>query len=324
MRPLTDEILHGIYRIEVPLPRNPLRAINCYLIKGDGRTLIVDTGMNREECRTALRDGLRELGVDLAKADLLITHMHADHSGLVSDLVAEGATPYCSQPDAEAINFGLDWDAMLRDAVTAGFSRGQLQQFPDEHPGYRYRARGQVSFRIVREGDVLTIGDYSFRCVETPGHTSGHICLYDPQHALLLSGDHVLSDITPNITGWLGDGSNLEQYLSSLDRIYQLDVKRLLPGHRRPFGDCKERIRELRHHHQVRADQVLSILDEGALDAFHVASMMSWDISYDSFQQFPLAQQWFAVGEALAHIQYLEARGLIRRTSENGTILYSR
>ena len=70
-----------IYRLEIPLPGNPLRAVNSYVIKGGERNLIIDTGMNREECREAIDAGLRELGIDLEITDLFITHMHADHPG---------------------------------------------------------------------------------------------------------------------------------------------------------------------------------------------------------------------------------------------------
>ncbi len=321
---MIDEILPGVYRIELPLPRNPLKAINSYLIKGPGRNLMVDTGMNREECKAALAPALRELEVDLGETDLFVTHMHADHSGLVADLVGQGATPYCSRPDAGIIAFGIDWDSLLDSAAANGFPPEELEQVLPQHPAYRYGSRSAVDLRILGEGDLVSVGDYSFRCLETPGHTDGHLCLYEPHRKILISGDHVLEDITPNITGWLGEENHLAQYLASLDSVYQLEVELVLPGHRRVFGDCRGRIRELKHHHQVRAEEVLAILDAGAMDGFQVASHMTWDMSYDSFQQFPVAQKWFAVGEALAHLHYLEGQGLVGREALDGRIMFSR
>lgn len=319
-----DEILPGVYRIELPLPRNPLKAINSYLIKGPGRNLMVDTGMNREECKAALAPALRELEVDLGETDLFVTHMHADHSGLVADLVARGATPYASRQDAEMIGLGIEWGPMLTAAAANGFPTEELEQVLLKHPGHRYRSKGPVDFRILGEGDLVSVGEYTFRCLETPGHTDGHLCLYEPERKILMSGDHVLEDITPNITGWLGEENHLAHYLASLDRVYRLEVELVLPGHRRVFGDCRGRIRELKHHHQVRAEEVLAILDGGAMDGFQVASHMTWDMSYDSFQQFPVAQKWFAVGEALAHLHYLEGQGLVGREVRDRRILFSR
>ncbi|HJX69139.1 MAG TPA: MBL fold metallo-hydrolase, partial [Dehalococcoidia bacterium] len=79
-----EEILSGLYRIKVPLPGSPLKATNSYVMKGAERSLIIDTGWNREDCMVALVSGLSECGVDPKQADFFITHMHADHSGLVS------------------------------------------------------------------------------------------------------------------------------------------------------------------------------------------------------------------------------------------------
>ncbi|MHB0869158.1 MAG: MBL fold metallo-hydrolase [Chloroflexota bacterium] len=314
---MIEEILPGLHRIEIPLPRNPLKATNCYVIKASDRSLIVDTGMNREECRTALGSGLRELGVDLRNADLFITHMHADHSGLVDDLVAEGARAYCSRLDAEIIVSGVDWDGMLARAASNGFPPEELRQVVEKHPGARYRAGGAVDFTLVGEGDQLTVGEYSFRCVETPGHTVGHLCLYEPNKRILVAGDHVLGDITPNITGWSGQERALARFLSSLDKVYRLDVDLVLPGHRRVFSDCKGRIRELQEHHRLRAEEAVAALEAGPRDAYQVAASMSWDLTYESFDRFPVAQKWFAAGEALAHLQYLYHEGRVQRETRD-------
>lgn len=321
---MIEEVLPNIYRIELPLPRNPLKAINCYVIKARSRNLIVDTGMNREECRTALQLGLRELEIDLGDTDLFLTHMHADHSGLAGQLAPEVSKVYCSQPDADILSSGSAWEAMQRFAALSGFPLGDLQQAIEKHPGYRYGSRGPVEFTLLGDGDTITLGDYSFRCVATPGHTRGHTCLYEPNLRLLVAGDHVLHDITPNISVWSDEGNPLEQYLGSLDKVCQLDVDLVLPGHRRVFRDHRERIRELKHHHQVRADEVLTILEEGAMNAFQVASRMTWDMSYDSFEQFPVSQKWFAAGEAVAHLKYLEEKGLVLREMRDQGIFFSR
>ncbi len=321
---LIEEILPNLYRVELPLPRNPLKAINSYLIRGSGRNLIIDTGMNREECRTALESGLQELEFHLEDTDLFVTHMHADHSGLVSELVARGATPYASRVDGEVISSGIKWDSMLAAAAENGFPQEELEQVVSRHPGHRYRSAGGVDFRFLGEGDTVSAGGYSFRCIETPGHTDGHLCLYEPERKILVSGDHVLEDITPNITNWVGEKNHLQRYLESLDRVYPLEVDLVLPGHRRVFTDFRGRIQELKQHHQVRAEEVLSILDGGTMDGYQVASHMTWDMSYDSFAQFPLAQKWFAMGEALAHIHYLEGQGLVRRQRPNGKLLFSK
>jgi glyoxylase-like metal-dependent hydrolase (beta-lactamase superfamily II) len=86
---MIEELLTDLYRVEIPLPRSPLKALNSYIVKGNGRFLIIDTGMNREECLRPMRSALQKLDIDLNKTDFFITHLHADHSGLVGVLATD-------------------------------------------------------------------------------------------------------------------------------------------------------------------------------------------------------------------------------------------
>ncbi|MDY6933258.1 MAG: MBL fold metallo-hydrolase [Spirochaetota bacterium] len=320
---MTEEILPSIYRIEIPLPKNPLKALNSYVIKDNDRNLIIDTGMNREECMRVMESSLREIGVDLKDTDFFITHLHADHLGLVSSLVTNTSKIYFNQKDIDSIHQGFSWESMLNFANRYGFPKDMLQDALFKHPGFKYGAKGQLNFTILKEGDKIEIGDYQFECLETPGHTNGHLCLYEPNKKILVSGDHILGDITPNISLWTEDENPLDEYMTSLDKVYKLDIDITLPGHRSIIRDCKKRIQELKRHHQKRVDEVLSIIKSGNKDAFQVASNMSWDLTYDSWDQFPTMQKWFATGEAIAHLKFLEERGSIQKEIQQQRIVYS-
>ena len=308
---MTEEILPNLYRTEIPLPQNPLKALNSYLIKGDGRFLIIDTGMNREECMSVMSDSLKQLGVDLKRTDFFITHLHADHLGLVSSLTTDTSTIYFNQPDASVFKDPNLWDKITAFTRTTGLSEDEIEMAMGRHPGRMYRPKGPLDFHILKEDDTIGIGDYLFRCVETPGHTRGHICLYEPNKKIFVSGDHILGDITPNISLLSRDGNPLQAYLESLDKVYPFDVRLVLPGHRTPFTDHRKRIEELKHHHQVRVNEVLSILERGKQNAVQIASQMTWDMTYDSWEEFPVQQKWFATGEAIAHLKYLEEQGKV-------------
>ena len=320
---MIEEIAANLYKVDIPLPRNPLKSINSYMIKAPERNLIIDTGMNRKACMDVMQDGLDKLGVDLAITDFFITHLHADHFGLIGNLATESSKVYFNRPDGEQILSGGTWDDMIEFARVSGFPEDELQAALHNHPGYKYSSQRNMALTILEDGDEISVGDYMFRCVQTPGHTRGHMCLYEPGKKLFVSGDHILIDITPNIQLFSDEDDPLNDYLASLDKVYDLDIDLVLPGHRRLVKNCKERIRELKDHHKHRADEVLSILEEGARNAYQVASGMTWDITYESWDLFPVAQKWFATGEAIAHLKYLEEKGLILKERRDGKIAYS-
>jgi glyoxylase-like metal-dependent hydrolase (beta-lactamase superfamily II) len=320
---MIEEILPSFYRLEIPLPRNPLRATNSYLIKAPERNLMVDTGMNRKACVNAMQEYLRKLRVDLWKTDFFITHLHADHLGLVSNLVTDNSVVYFNQPDLDRLRSVSRWDDMVIFTLQNGFPEDELQEVFKEHPGYRYGFKGDLVFKIVEEGNKVRIGDYLFECIATPGHSMGHMCLYESEKKILLAGDHILTDITPTIQLRSDNENPLKEYLASLGKVNELEVDLVLPGHRSIFRNCKERIQELKHHHERRANEILSILEGGLKNAYQVASRMTWDLDYNSWNHFPLVQKWFATGEAIAHLKYLEDEERVQKEVKEQKIVFS-
>ena len=318
-----EKILPDIYRIEVPLPKSPLKALNSYLIKGEDRYLLIDTGLNRKECKQALFSGLDQLQVDPAKTDLFITHLHSDHMGLAGDVARDSSIVYFSRRDCEMVNNLKRWNLFLSYFRENGFPEAELNKAMEEHQGYRYSLKKDIDFTIVSEGDRIEMGDYRFTCIETPGHSPGHTCLYEADKKILFTGDHILCDITPNITFWPGEDNPLEEYLSSLEKVYPLDVEYALPGHRRAVKNHRTRIKELQEHHKARLNEIISALRDGDKTAFEIAPYVKWDIAHNSWEMFPAPQKWFAMGETIAHIRYLENKGTVRKKTRDGIIIYS-
>ena len=194
---MLTKVAENIYKKEIPLPENPLRYINVYIITGE-KTLVVDTGFNRPECEAALMEALAELGVK--EADLFITHLHSDHCGLISKYGDQGWKIYAGETDGELMNFeagNLYW-RMLDDLfIKFGFPKADFGRNTDIHPGRTWCHTHPVKFTYVNDGDVLEYGGYQFRVIETPGHTPGHMCLYDEANKRLICGDHILGTITP-------------------------------------------------------------------------------------------------------------------------------
>ncbi len=317
------EILPNLYQIKIPLPNNPLKELNSYVIKGPERFLMIDTGMNRKECSEVMHLSLKELKVNLENTDFFITHMHSDHCGLVGTLATATSKIYCSRPDSEVI---LDpasrGDELLDSARAYGFPEDELKNVLARHPGFKYASQGDIKIDLVKGGDDIKIGDYHFKCVATSGHTDGHMCLYEPRKKLLVSGDHILDDITPNISLFIS-GNPLEDYLANLDKVYLTDIELTLPGHRNLIYNVRKRINELKEHHQERCKEILAILRKGSADAYQVATQMNWDIDCPSWEQYPTPQKWFASGEAIAHLRYLEGLGKVSKELINGINIFS-
>lgn len=320
---MAEEIYSNLFRIKIPLPDSPLKYLNSYIIKGGERNLIVDTGLNRDECKTAMMEGLRELNIGLETVDIFITHLHADHFGLLGEMVTENTTVYFNRPDTELIEHWEGFEPMIVYAAKNGFPEEMLRKALSQHPGFKYGTNWIPSLSILNDGDILEAGIFRFTCIQTPGHTQGHTCLYEPGHRFLIAGDHLLDDITPNIQCWSEDHDPLKEYMESLDKVRGLNVDRVLPGHRRLFENYTHRIDELKDHHENRLREVLAILSrETGLSAFEVASKMAWDIVAASWDAFPIAQKWFATGEAISHLRYLENRKTIFRIEEDPVIRY--
>lgn len=319
---MVEQIYKNLFRIEIPLPKNPLKSLNSYVIKGDDRNLIIDTGWNQEECLNAMVKGLKDLKVDLKNSDFFITHLHADHIGLISTIANEENRIFFNKPDAERLKSSTLWEDAINFARVHGFPEDELILALKSHPGFKFGLKWDLPFQFVNDGDEIIVGDFKFKCIHTPGHTKGHTCLYEPQKRIFISGDHVLYDITPTIQLWSDEWNPLKDYFSSLSKVFDLEVELVLPGHRNLFKDIKARINELRQHHKNRLEEIKLILRFEIQNAYQIASKMTWDIIYDSWDLFPVSQKWFGFGETIAHLKYLVDEGIVNKVIENQKSLF--
>lgn len=328
-----DEILPNLFRLKIAIP-SPLEYLNSYLIRGKGRNILIDTGMNTDEVFEDLCEKLDQAGVqpqDLT--DILCTHLHADHVGLVAKLkkVSQARIIFNKIEAGIYQIFVHDFDSYFRDLSALKKANGVpleiIEEIKTAHPGFREPlsrkdlSNPQLS---LQGGEELSLGDYNFHAIWTPGHSPGHICLYEPKRRFLIGGDHILPTITPHVTQE-DEGSNpLADYLNSLEIIEKLDLDFVLPGHEESFSNHRERIEELKeHHNHRRVGEIITELRNQWLTAYQVASRISWDIDYPSWDAFPVFQKWLAVSETLAHLRFLEDRNQVIKTKDDEVYFYS-
>lgn len=322
------EVFPDFFQLRIPLPIPALKHLNAYLIRSEDRYLLVDTGMGSDKAFGELRRQLAEIGVKPENlTEILITHFHIDHVGLVPRLrKLSEASLVVSAKTLEALQrFEQTYENMMNMYKVAGIPTELVEQMLRATPGHIHQAVYEElarPSRTLKDGEKISIGDYSFQTVWTPGHSPGHICLYEPKRRLLVAGDHLLPTITPHVTQWSEEINALTYYLDSLEKVGKLDVDVVLPSHEELFKTHRKRISELQQHHRSRATEMLSEIQRQWLTAYQIASRIHWDVEYTSWDRFPLFQKFLAVGETLAHLKFLDEQGRVKKNKRAETILY--
>jgi glyoxylase-like metal-dependent hydrolase (beta-lactamase superfamily II) len=306
-----------LWSIPVPLPNNSLRYVLVYVFETDRGPYLIDAGWNTDEAFGALTKGLDEVGCAVGDVQgVLVTHIHPDHYGLAGRIrQASGAWVALHPADAELIHDRYDEPEELLERVAAALRRmgaPAIDLTPLRNASMPVRSLVDPVFPdvLLEDGARPEVPGWDLTAIWTPGHSPGHLCFYESRQELMLSGDHVLPRITPNIPYHPQAGANpLGDYLASLDKLEPYVVDEVLPAHEYRFDDLHARLEELRQHHRDRFNEVLAILSEGPHTAWEIASHMRWSRSWDDIEGF---MRRAAVGEAMSHLRALQDEGLVQ------------
>lgn len=318
--------MNDLHPIAIPTPF-PVGPVNVYLLGGPEPAL-VDAGPNTDEAMAALKRGLAAHGCAVAEIrHLVVTHPHADHYGLAAWIVAESG--------ARVYSHGYNLALLAHDRAETGRRRAYyahvLQQagvplhvLVGMQGGFSSAARYSQAVEVdvvLDGGDVLTLGASSWEAIHTPGHARGHMCLYHRESGYLLSGDHLLRDISSNpileppLPGETERPRSLDLYLHSLKQMAALDVTVALPGHGAPIADHRELIGRRVRFHRHRADEIAAILGKGPQTAFQIATALFADLAG--------VQVFLAVSEVIGHLDLLEEEGRVVLQQEEGVVRYA-
>ncbi|MFQ5827211.1 MAG: MBL fold metallo-hydrolase, partial [Dehalococcoidia bacterium] len=226
---MTDamEVYPGVHQLKVPIPDNPLGYLNAYLVQGRDGWLLVDTGWNTEDAFASLEGQLKGLGVGFGDiAHIVVTHLHPDHYGLAGRLKElSPARLYLHRRDAAFIRTRyVDFEDLLRRMAeflrVHGVPEDILPQLQmASMPVLPFVAYAEPDVRF-EGGETLSTGLFDLEVIWSPGHSPGHICLYERQKRLLFAGDHILPLITPNVSRNVQSGDNpLADYMASLRKM---------------------------------------------------------------------------------------------------------
>ncbi len=313
------EIIHdtpAIYKVSVPLPGTALKNLNCYIVKSGDESVIIDTGFNLDECRKILMDALEKLAISPEHTNLFITHLHSDHMGLAEYFDYPGTSIYMSETEYQYYRLhihGEYWELQDKIFLDGGMPEEELTQSKLENPAIIYAPKKEFPVHLLKDKERIRIGELTFEAIEVCGHTPGQMCFYLEEEKTMFLGDHVLFDITPNIVTWPLVDSCLRKYLNNLDRIAGYDIQTALPGHRNLSDKTVYmRIGEIKEHHRRRLSQVESVVKEHpGLNTYEVAAQLTWSLRGKKWEDAPKQQKWFAMGEAMAHLEYLIEEGIL-------------
>lgn len=327
---MVTEVLKGIYMISLPFMRRRVKSIDeikLYVIKGEERNILIDTGLNEEEYHGTLMKDLEEIGVSMENTDIFLTHMHPDHSGLLVKLKTPTNHIIAVEEEARlanALRTDEYWTPRYQKYLTEGLPM-TYDQLIASHPACEFFAEADSDFVIMKEGDTLDIGDYSFRLILTPGHSPAHTCLYDEKTKTLISGDVILSHAASILFFEEGMDDPLGEYLNSLSIVEKLEIENILPCHANINFNVYERIEELRQHYAKKMEEITAILKEhGPLNAWQTAEYtIKLEIPKELSAVSDVSKWFFYLPTCMA-LTYMREKGMVKaERDENGINVYS-
>jgi glyoxylase-like metal-dependent hydrolase (beta-lactamase superfamily II) len=328
------EVADGVHRLALPLGIHGVPTVSAYLLRGDDGDTLVDCGIAAgEDGGDPGPDGTAALAAALAAAGgalqrlerLVVTHAHIDHFGLAGEVARRsgGELWMHRRTDLDLAKYAEPDEAidgrmlMLADHGLYG------SELTESSEGLRDWLPVMPSVgrptRLLDGGEQFTAGGRTWEIVHTPGHSPGHVCLWNADDRLLCSGDHLLQVVSPPVTFERGfEPDPMGSYLESLDRVRDLAPELVLPGHGPPFRDGARRAEAIAAGKRRRVTQVRELVE----DRPRTVAELTADLFGSA--QLTGSQRHFVTAEILAYLAYLEARSGVRRTRRpDGVFLWS-
>lgn len=308
----TAAVATGVWSVRLPLPQDRPDHVVSYLVAGESdRLTIIDAGDGSPASWRALAAALSDINRSLVDVEAFVaTHFHPDHVGMADRLLAgnSGMQLLMSDADRRGQEIGIDLEhhtqALLDDdAADFAVAVSTIERIAPQ----------ERAFTQLDDGRLLPIAG-GLRVIGTPGHTSGHVCLFDERRRIVFVGDHILPDMHPSLAAPSpGLPHPLRSYRHSLQKVLDLRAECALPGHGDVITDIARRTAEHRAHHEVKSSRTLAALrGNPGTHAFALARIERRGQAWHALS--PL-QRWASFAKTWAHLVELRERGAVRLSS---------
>jgi glyoxylase-like metal-dependent hydrolase (beta-lactamase superfamily II) len=305
------EVATDVFELRLPIPFED-GLVNVFLFPDGDVADLVDCGMNTEDSVEAIHTAVRRVGAKRLRR-LVVTHIHPDHYGAAGIFAGPGlADLYLHRLEVPLVEPRyIELEHLVAEVrsylLVNGVPEAEAEVLSNSQRALSDIVKPAVAAVQLEGAETLEVGRRRLRVEWTPGHSPGHICLYDEGDKLLVAGDHMLPELSPNIG--LHPQSTpdpLHEYLDGLRRLAGYEPRLILPAHGRPFTDALNRVTELLAHHKRRLDQIASIVSRGERNAWSVALEL-WGPRDNAWEKRAALQ------EGLAHLQALAVEGRIKK-----------
>jgi glyoxylase-like metal-dependent hydrolase (beta-lactamase superfamily II) len=315
------EVAAGVFELGLPIPFEEGR-VNVFLLPEGAAVDMIDCGMSSEESLELVRQAVREVGGAGARLRrLVVTHIHPDHYGAAGALVGGGADLYLHRLEVPMVHPRyLELEQLVIEVglylEVNGVPEAEAEEMRNASRVLRDFVNPAAPAVQLDGAETIELGRRRLRVEWTPGHSPGHVCLFDPDASLLFSGDDLLPDTSPNIGLHPQSTPNpLDDYLAGLQRLARLGPALVLPAHGRPFTDAAAVVHAMTAHHQRRKAQVVEILGERELSGWEVALELWGERRHPHDKR-------LALQEALAHLQSLAVEGSVEKLAGSGAVTW--
>ena len=262
------EILPNIYQIRIGGENIPgLYAPNVFFILGTDKAVFIDTAYGQnEEINTYIKLWEDKLKPELSA--IILTHRHDDHIGGALKLnKATNGTLICGEPEVQHISKSLS---------------------------------DITSLVSTKNGDKINLGNLTLEIIDTPGHTSGSICIFLHEQRILFTGDTVLGGTTTAISPEQG---NMADYINSLNKLISYNSLYICPGHGNLINDPQKKLESIIKQRINRENQIIKVLEKGSASAEDMFSKM--------YKRLDTRLHQSAIGQIKSHLIKLENEGKI-------------